>query len=390
MLRQCNGWRELPGPEAAHPARLWRVLHDNVLNVDMIVSAVSRPAVAEFRARHGWSQADLAARSGVSRTEISAIETGRVMPSVVVALRLATTLGESVERIFGGSSSAPVIPWAWVPASAGDSRAWRATVNGKVLAYPVEATSAGLIPHDAMVSGQDLQVVSDARPDRTLVMAGCDPLAGLLVHEMAERHGVRVLALPRASGTALELLKTGVVHVAGLHWTNDEDAGANDRLVKARLGAGYALLHQVRWDAGIAVSAQRPEHHVRDLLRANVRWVNREEGSAARRAFDRLLGRRRRPDGYSQIVRDHRAVAAAVSQGWADAGICMRAVAAEARVSFLRLHGEAYELCVAESLLDEPRIVALSAVLRSQRYRQWIGDVPGCLARDTSVQRMVR
>src|SRR3954451_25410304 len=106
----------------------------------MIMSNVGRPAVAEFRARHSWSQADLAARSGVSRTEISAIETGRVMPSVVVALRRAATLGESVERIFGGPSSVPVIPWAWLPASAADSRDWRATVGGTVLAYPVEAT----------------------------------------------------------------------------------------------------------------------------------------------------------------------------------------------------------------------------------------------------------
>jgi molybdate-binding protein/DNA-binding XRE family transcriptional regulator len=356
----------------------------------MIVSALPRPALAEFRSRHSWSQADLAARSGVSRTEISAIETGRVMPSVVVALRLAATLGESVERIFGGPSSVPVIPWAWLPASAADSRAWRATVGGTVLAYPVEATSAGLIPHDATAGAQGLQIVADARPDRTLVMAGCDPLAGLLVHEMAERHGVRVLALPRASGQALELLKQRLVHVAGVHWTNDDDTSANDRLVKARLGAGYALLHQVRWDAGIAVGSHRPEHHVRDLLRANVRWVNREDGSAARGSLDRLLGRRRRPDGYATVVRDHRAVAAAVSQGWADAGICMRAVAAEAHVAFLRLHGEAYELCVAESMLDDPRIVALSATLRSQRYRQWIGDVPGCIARDTSMQRSVR
>jgi len=95
-------------------------------------------------------------------------------------------------------------------------------------------------------------------------------------------------------------------------------------------------------------------------------------------------------DSYSQEVRDHRAVASAVSHGWADAGICMRAVAAEAHLGFLRLHGEAYELCVAESMLDDPRIVALSATLRSQRYRQWIGDVPGCMARDTSMQRLVR
>jgi periplasmic binding family protein len=43
------------------------------------------------------------------------------------------------------------------------------------------------------------------------------------------------------------------------------------------------------------------------LLRANVRWVNREEGSVARHALDTLVGgTTRRPTGYQHVVRDHR------------------------------------------------------------------------------------
>lgn len=345
--------------------------------------------IAHHRRRRGWSQAQLAEQSDVSRTEISAIETGRVMPSVAVALRLATALGESVETLFGGPTSQVAARWAWPSPSPDDVRVWRATVQDRVLAYPVEPTAAGAIPHDATVTPGGLDILPEARPDRTLVVAGCDPLVGFLVREIGDRHGVRVLPLLRSSSQALELLHQGLVHVAGVHLTDQHGESANERAVKSALGRGYSLLHQMRWEAGVALAPHRSERTIKELVHANLRWVNREEGSAARRTFDALLGSRRRPNGYTHVVRDHRAVAATVSSGWAEAGICVRPAAAEARLGFVPLQTEAYELCVADALLDDPRITALRAMLRSGHYRRLIAEVPGCAASQTGEQRSV-
>jgi len=351
---------------------------------------LARPnLLSQHRLRRGWSQAALAAQSGVSRTEISAIETGRLVPSVAVALKLATSLGESVEALFGAApaQAAPVHAWS---AAADDKRVWRATITGKVVIYPAESTAAGMLPHDglATVNGVDI-VTPDARPDRTLVIAGCDPLVGLLVSEMAEQHGVRVIPLSRSSTEALELLQQGLVHIAGVHLTDDNGKTANDRAVRDRLGAGYALLHQLRWDAGIALAPERRERSVRELLKANVRWVNREEGSAARHALDRLLDARERPKGYRHVVRNHRAVAATVSSGWAEAGICIRPASMEERLGFIPLQREAYELCVADAAIGDPRVTALITTLRSGRYRRLVADVPGCTSNDAGEQRVV-
>lgn len=353
----------------------------------MILSQPLR--LSQYRLHRGWSQAHLAEQSGVSRTEISAIENGRLVPSVAVAMRLAAALGESVEKLFGGSSAGDSIPWAWAPLLADDSRLWRATVDGRLLAYPVEPTAAGILPHDATATGGGLEIIGTSRPDRTLVVAGCDPLVGILVQEMAERHGIRVLPLLRSSNEALDLLQRGLVHVAGVHLTDRRGESANDQVVKSRLGGGHVLIHQLRWDAGIAVGGGRSERTLRALLRANVRWVNREEGSAAREAFDRLLGSGQRPKGYQQIARGHRAIAEAVSSGWAEAGICIRPSAAEARLAFITLNREAYELCVSERNVDDPRLVALTATLRSRRYRQLVADVPGCESADSGDHRIV-
>lgn len=332
----------------------------------------------------------MAARCGASRAEISAIETGRLVPSVAVALKVATALEEPVEALFGTAGKQSSLDWAW-PAASTDPRLWRASVNDRRLLFPVEPTAAGAIPHDGRVDGASLDFLgSDANtPERTLVVAGCDPLVGFLVCELAAAHGIRVLPLLRSSAQALDLLRRGLVHAAGLHYTDADGHSTNDDIVRTTLRSGYRLIHQLRWDAGIAVWPHRRERTPRALLRAGVRWVNREEGSAARRVFDALLATRRRPDGYDHVVRDHRAVAATVSSGWAEAGLCVKPAAADAQLGFIPLQQEAYELCVAEAQLDDPRVRALIAVLQSSTYRQWLADVPGCSARDTGNLRTV-
>jgi putative molybdopterin biosynthesis protein len=190
-------------------------------------------------------------------------------------------------------------------------------------------------------------------------------------------------------GEALELLRRGLVHVAGLHLTDASGRSTNDASVKANVGPGYRLLHQMRWDRGIAVGGARKEQSASALLRAKVRWVNREEGSAARRALDFLLASRPRPTGYRHVVRDHRSVAAIVSSGWAEAGICVKPAAAEAHVRFIPLHQEAYELCVADHHFGDARIEALVATLQSAAYRQLIAEIPGCASRETGTVRLV-
>jgi transcriptional regulator with XRE-family HTH domain len=157
------------------------------LALAMIVSRANM--LSQHRNARGWSQQALADKSGVSRTEISAVEMGRLVPSVAVALRLAAALGESVETVFGGRQEAPAATWAWEP-STPDARCWWASMKDKLLAYPVELTAAGSIPHDRVVPAGEK--TTGPRPDKTLVVAGCDPLVGLLAHEMAARYGIRV------------------------------------------------------------------------------------------------------------------------------------------------------------------------------------------------------
>jgi putative transcriptional regulator len=53
-----------------------------------------------LRAERDWSQADLAARLGVSRQTVNAIETGRNDPSLPLAFRMAKLFGALIEDLF--------------------------------------------------------------------------------------------------------------------------------------------------------------------------------------------------------------------------------------------------------------------------------------------------
>lgn len=54
----------------------------------------------ELRGARGWTQAELAARLGVSRQTVIAIETGRYDPSLPLAFDIAALFRLPVEEIF--------------------------------------------------------------------------------------------------------------------------------------------------------------------------------------------------------------------------------------------------------------------------------------------------
>lgn len=56
--------------------------------------------VKEERNNKHLTQSQLAELIGVSRQTIFSIETGRYVPSVILALKLAEQFGKSVEKIF--------------------------------------------------------------------------------------------------------------------------------------------------------------------------------------------------------------------------------------------------------------------------------------------------
>lgn len=344
-----------------------------------------RSTLRDHRLLKGWSQDELARFAGLSRAGVGAIETGRLVPSVAAALALAAALECTVEDLFQpprNEDESP--PWAWPPRRE-PCRYWRVEVGGKTRWYPVETTAAGLIAHDGVSApgAATREKERPPRPDgRTLLVAGCDPAAGLLAAALARDAGIRLIVLPRSSRAALALLARGVIHVAGVHLAgaNAGDGDGNARIVRETLGAGHGLIRLARWEEGIAVAPSARTSSIGAVVRSRLRWIGREPGSGARLCQDELLEGRRPPRRQAS---DHRGVAQAVRNGWADAGVCLQLVSEEAGLDFLPVRGEDYDLCYPSRLESDPRLQTLLRVLRSPSYRMALGELPGYDSRQT-------
>jgi putative transcriptional regulator len=57
------------------------------------------------RAMRDLTQADLAERAGITRKSVNAIETGHMVPSTILALKLARALDVTVETLFSIEST---------------------------------------------------------------------------------------------------------------------------------------------------------------------------------------------------------------------------------------------------------------------------------------------
>ena len=338
--------------------------------------------VRDQRLGRGWSQDELARRSGLSRAGISAVETGRLVPSAAAALALASAFGVRVEDVFSLPRPAPEgAAWAWPPAGT-PARYWQAEVGGRTRLYPAEPTAMGALPHDGVARGDAPALSASAHApgadaSATLVMACCDPAVGLLADALARAAGVRLLALPRSSRSALDLLGRGLVHAAGVHLAAAVGDGNAPAAAEALAGAAAGPVHLLRvatWDEGVVFDPSRPIGSVGSALRSRLRWVGREPGSGARQCLDELFDGRRPPRLQAH---DHRGVAEAVRSGWADAGVCIRFAGEEAGLGFFAVRREAYDLCFADALRDDPRVKALVQAVRSSAYRRLLGDLPG-------------
>ncbi|MBX3463294.1 MAG: helix-turn-helix domain-containing protein [Planctomycetes bacterium] len=327
--------------------------------------------IAARRRARGLTQAELGRQAGLPRSSIGAIESGRLRPSVDAALAVARALECSVEDLFGAPPEAPSAgaAWAWSPPSA-SARFWTAEVVGRRLRYPVESGPGLVVPHD----GKGDRRAPDAPAAPTLVVAGCDPAAGLLAVEYHAATGHRLLSFPRSGAAALDLLGQGLVHAAALHRSTEGDPECNARTVRERLGGGYRLLRLARWQAGVVLTER-----LRAVGRAGRfgqirRWAAREVGSAARECLEELLGG---PLPRQRAWPGHAAVAMAVREGFADAGVCIQLCAEEAGLPFVPVRTESLDLCFPAAIDGDPRLQALLRLVGSRAHRQRLRDLPG-------------
>jgi len=358
------------------------------------------------RLARGLSQGDLARTAGVTRQAISGIESGRWSPSLDVALCLAHALDSSVEELFGSPTEATPIrgrlatrPPRHTNGRRSPTRLVLSEVAGDVVAFPLMGDHVmvpGFQPalatappptepqHDLEPVGPsgrtrlrsntiDAELI--ATPAPTLAIAGCDPALALLKGPL-ERHeppiGYNWWATCNAG--ALELLEAGTVHAAAFHRRADQ---------RVRHRPGIEVVGFASWQEGLLLSP-RLRGRVRsleDVIRHNLRIVNRDPGSEARRLLDEELQRLRadpaRVHGYESVVGAHLLVASAIASGLADAGVSTEPAALAYGLDFVPWQLEITELHIPRSLVGSPEVRALLDVLAGRELPAQLSALEG-------------
>jgi len=338
--------------------------------------------VRELRDARGLSQAALCAAVGLTRQSVHAIESGRAVPAVDVALRLARALECRVEDLFGSAASEPRVA-AEPVGEALPGRVSLSHIAGRWLSYSLSrdgaARSADAIAGRSVrgrVEVELLRPTVDVREN--VVLMGCAPALGLLADRLNARSGPgRFLWLTRSSTSALDALDRRQAHLAGVHLVDSKTGEANLPDVR-RLGSNRPLvvITLASWEAGLVILPGNPKaiSTVAQLAKKGVRFAAREPGSGARRLLEQELSRAGLPtelaSGASIHASGQMEVSHAVSLGAADAGIATRDAALAFGLGFVPLAQERYDLVVARDELADPRFVRLFEVMTSAPFRR--------------------
>lgn len=130
-----------------------------------------------------------------------------------------------------------------------------------------------------------------------------------------------------------------------------------------------------------------------DLLKADVRFVNRDPDSGTRTLFDELLYAEgidaKRIEGYEQVEFTHAAVAAYVASGMADVAFGVEAAARQFDLDFVQLVTEDYVFACHRQSLENASVKRVLAVMRGPEFSAAIDRLPGYGARDPGSVRSI-
>jgi putative molybdopterin biosynthesis protein len=186
-----------------------------------------------------------------------------------------------------------------------------------------------------------------------------------------------------SSVEALTALADGRCLLAGFHALEHAPRrSATAQAYRSLLRPGrHKLIGFVRRTQGLMLAPGNPLRiaGLNDLARAGLRFVQRGPGAGTRIVLEELL----QAAGLPGVARDapvepsHRAVAAAVASGSADAGFGIEAAARAAGLDFIALAEERYFLVTLAPHLDDPQVQALRRVLQTPQWQQAVAAIPG-------------
>jgi molybdate-binding protein/DNA-binding transcriptional regulator YhcF (GntR family) len=217
----------------------------------------------------------------------------------------------------------------------------------------------------------------EAGENRLRFVGSHDLVIESLPRLLAQHHPDVALSLEYTGSLGgLMAIARGDADLAGIHlWDAATDTYNTPFVQRVLPGRNVVLLTLFHRSLGLIVPSGNPQqvHGLPDLSRPEVTFVNRQAGSGTRVWLDAQLKRlgiaHGAIAGYLQTEATHLAVARAVAEGRATAGLGIEAAAAPFALGFVPLTHERYDLAFPEGIWNSAPAQSLLEIIRSAEFR---------------------
>ncbi len=229
-------------------------------------------------------------------------------------------------------------------------------------------------------------LVDDEELKNTIVVIGSHDITLDILADEIRRDGknIRISSGNVGSLGGLMAIKKGICHFAGSHLLDTETGEYNVSYIKRYLkGTKVSLFRLVLREQGLIIQKGNPKgiKGIKDLVREDISFINRQAGSGTRILLDYNLARAGiRPEsikGYEHEEFTHMSVAVDVLSGVADCGMAIYASAKALDLDFIPMDQEQYDLVIPTAFLDDPNIRAVLDAIRSKAFRDRVAALGG-------------
>jgi molybdate-binding protein len=249
-----------------------------------------------------------------------------------------------------------------------------------------------MIPSDGLAecSQEDDKILVKLHDDsrvlsNSIAIAGCAPTLPLWARSAERWHpGLRTFCIQINSTEALRRLMRDEVHAAGIHIYGNSSGDGNLLAVQRILGErSVALINLGIWNEGFVVAKGNPKgiRSAEDIVRPDVKLINRELGAGSRLILDRQLkifgGDISQINGYNRCATNHRDVVLAVKNGVADVGVAIESVAAAYNLDFIPIHTVQYDLVFLKEYLEYEPVQKLLSTLSHRWIKTQLSTTGG-------------
>ncbi len=181
----------------------------------------------------------------------------------------------------------------------------------------------------------------------------------------------------------LRALRQNLCHMASSHLLQDNEEEYNFEFASQELNKTPAIVNFCRREQGILIQKGNPKSisGVPDLVRPNIKIVNRSISTGTRLLFDKELKKSgikgESINGYHNEVQRHMDVGLGILSGNADAGPGIRFVASLLGLDFIPLRWERYDLLIAKERFFDHGVQLFIGLLHEKTFLDMARSLEG-------------